>query len=203
LRDPIRGNYGNGRDTGVQLRGSQGKFDYRLGVFNGFGERQNGLAVSDAKAFIGRLAYKVTPDWQIGGSLARGNTGVNSSVRADRNLWNAFTYYKKNKLSLQGEYTEGNYMDSLNGTQDIRSYYGNVGYFFTPKLEGVARADYFDYKNLNAAINQYTLGLNYYLKGNNAKIQLNLVHTDGNSAAPGSTFDNDATELRTNFQVAF
>lgn len=203
LRDPIRGNYGNGRDTGIQLRGTQGKFDYRLGVFNGFGERQNALAISDAKAIIGRLAYNVTPGWQIGVSYGRGNTGVNASTRADRNLWNAFTHFQKGKLSLQGEYTEGNYVDSTNGTQDIRSYYGNVGYFFTPKLEGVARADFFDYKNLNATVKQYTLGLNYYLKGNNAKFQLNLVRNDGDTAAADSKFRNDWTELRSGFQVAF
>jgi phosphate-selective porin len=204
LRDPLRANYDSGRDTGAQLRGTAGQFDYRIGIFNGFGDRQNGLAYSDAKAVIGQLAYHVTPAWQIGASAARGNTGISSSgVRADRHLWNLFTAYKHDKFSLQGEYLDGDYSDPVNGTQDVRSYYGNAGYFLTPKLEGVARADFFDYKNLNATIKQYTLGLNYYLKGNNAKIQLNLVHTDGDPAAPGSTFDNDSNELRTLFQVAF
>jgi phosphate-selective porin len=200
IKDPLKAPYETGRDTGIQVRGTSGKFDYRLGVFNGLGELTNAVANSDTKAIIGRLAYNVTPDWQIGASYGRGNTG---SPRADRDLWNAFTAYKHDKFSLLGEYTEGDYSDPTNGTQDIRSYYGNVGYFLTPKLEGVARADFFDYKNLNATIKQYTLGLNYYLKGNNAKIQLNLVHTDGNPAAPGSAFDNDSNELRTLFQVSF
>jgi len=204
LKDPLKAPYETGRDTGIQVRGASGKFDYRLGIFNGFGDSQNALANSDTKAVIGRLAYNVTPDWQIGGSYGRGNTGINTAgVRAGRDLWNLFTAYKHDKLSLQGEYTQGDYSDPVNGTQDIRGYYSNIGYFLTPKLEGVARADFFDYKNLNAAIKQYTLGLNYYLKGNNAKIQLNLVHTDGNPAAPGSAFDNDSNELRTLFQVAF
>jgi hypothetical protein len=203
LRDPIRGNYGGGRDTGIQLRGSQGKLEYRFGVYNGFGERQNALAISDAKAILGRLGYNLAPTWQIGISAARGNTGVTSSVRADRNLWNAYTYYKKGKLSLQGEYIEGNYADAINGTQDIQSYYGHSGYFLTSKLEGVVRVDYFNYRNLHAAIKEYTLGLNYYLKGNNAKIQLNVIKRDGDKDAPGTVLDNDATELRTNFQIAF
>jgi hypothetical protein len=42
-RDPFDGGYGDVRDTGVQLRGTQGQFDFRLGVFNGFGDRQNTL----------------------------------------------------------------------------------------------------------------------------------------------------------------
>jgi hypothetical protein len=204
LRDPLRAAYETGRDTGVQLRGAAGKFDYRLGVFNGFGDRQNTLAFSDAKAVIGRLAYNVTSDWQVGASAARGDTGINAAaVRADRHLWNAFTAYKHGKFSFQGEYTKGDYSDPTGALQNIRGYYGNVGYFLAPKLEGVARADFFNYENLDAAIKQYTLGLNYYLKGNNAKLQLNWVHTDGDPTAPGTTFDNDSDELRTLLQVAF
>ncbi|HEX8236356.1 MAG TPA: hypothetical protein VF600_10395, partial [Abditibacteriaceae bacterium] len=57
-RDPFDGGYGDVRDTGIQLRGTQGQFDYRLGIFNGFGDRQNSLAVSDAKAILGLLSFR-------------------------------------------------------------------------------------------------------------------------------------------------
>jgi hypothetical protein len=60
-RDPFDGGYGDVRDTGVQLRGTQGQFDFRLGVFNGFGDRQNTLAVSDAKAVLGMLTFRPRP----------------------------------------------------------------------------------------------------------------------------------------------
>ena len=203
-RDPDKGNYGNGRDTGVQLRGTQGKFDYRLGIFNGLGEQQNTLALSDAKAFIGRVGYHFTPDLQVGVSGGHANTGINAAgQRADRSLWNGYAVYNHAKLTLQGEYTQGDYSDPLNRIQDIRSYYGHVGYYLTPKLEGVARADFLTFRNVDADVKQYTVGLNYYLKGNNAKIQLDLVHTDGDPASPDANFRYNSNELRTLFQVAF
>ncbi len=88
-------------------------------------------------------------------------------------------------------------------------YYGHIGYLFTPKLEGIARYDYFDTnKNAtNADGTDLTLGLNYYLKGNNAKVQLNLVRRNGDPTAltgnGANDLRNDRYELRTNFQVAF
>src|SRR6185436_3932437 len=51
-RDPFGGGFGDIRDTGAELRGTVGEWDYRLGLFNGFGERQNALALSDAKAVM-------------------------------------------------------------------------------------------------------------------------------------------------------
>jgi len=44
--------------------------------------------------------------------------------------------------------------------------------------------------------------LNYYLKSNNAKIQLDLVKHDGPFGS-GSGYQYDWTELRSGFQVAF
>jgi hypothetical protein len=75
-RDPFDGGYGDVRDTGVQLRGTQGQFDYRLGIFNGFGDRQNTLAVSDAKAVLGMLTFKPKSiqGLQVGVSGGTGNT---------------------------------------------------------------------------------------------------------------------------------
>lgn len=210
-RDPFDAGYGDVRDTGIQLRGTSGQFDYHLGVFNGFGDRQNTLSSSDQKAVIGRLAYraKSVPGLQVGISGGKGDTG-----NVDRDILNAFAVYQRNKLTLQGEYLDGSSVGPLgtppvNTVRDIKGYYGHVGYFISPRLEGVLRYDYFDTdKNLaNADGKDITLGANYYIKGNNAKIQLNLVKRDGNpgarSNAGANDLRNDRYELRTNFQVAF
>jgi hypothetical protein len=98
------------RDTGIQLRGTQGQFDYRLGVFNGFGDRQNTLAVSDAKAVLGMLTFrpKAIQGLQVGVSGGKGNTGFRqagsllSGPRADRDIFNAFAVYNRDKLTLAG-----------------------------------------------------------------------------------------------------
>ena len=217
IRDPFGGGYGQLRDTGVQLRGNQGQFSYRLGVFNGLGERQNDVALSDSKAVAGLLSFNSTdvPGLQLGISGGYGKTGVNGSVsgRPTRSIFNAFAVYKHDKFSFQGEYMTGK-SETL-GTvtaRDIRGYYAGVGYSFTPKLEGLFRYDTFDTDRNAAAgvdstVRDLILGLNYFIKGNNAKIQVNLVRRSG--AAGGGAFTppadmrNDRTELRTQAQIAF
>lgn len=237
-RDPFGGGFGDVRDTGVQVRGTQGEFDYRLGVFNGLGERQNALALSDAKAVLGLLSYKpkAIEGLTLGVSGGIGNTrltsgpltGANSILnnRTDRSLFNAFTAYKKDKLTLQAEYLTGDsQLQNINDAslptalrgfrqRDINSYYGSVGYLFTPQIEGVLRYDSFDFdRNLSdTTVKDLTFGVNYYIKSNNAKIQVNVVRRNGGAGLtaannfPGGTttnFLNDRTELRTNFQFSF
>ena len=130
-------------------------------------------------------------------------------------MLNAFTAYKRDKWSAQAEFLNGDSQPLGGGaTRDVRSYYGSVGYLFTPKLEGVARYDHFDI-NRNAGgfdVQDISLGVNYYIKGNNAKIQANIVRRNGTgtaAAAPGASGSglggvaNDTTALIVQGQVAF
>lgn len=221
-RDPFGGGFGDVRDTGVQLRGTQGQFRYWLGAFNGLGERQNDNSSSDTKAIIGRLAFnpRSVPGLTVGISGARGNNRNSGTAgqAADRNLLNAYAAYTRNKLTLQGEYLTGDSQRlPLNTTgfdNDVRGYYGLIGYRFTPKIEGVFRYDYFNFDRQldDAAVRDLVLGVNYYIKGNNAKIQANIVRRSGGeaivsgngfSSSLSNQFSNDRTELRVQGQVAF
>jgi hypothetical protein len=229
-RDPFGGGNGDIRDTGVQLRGTQGQFAYWLGAFNGLGERQNSSAASDNKAIIGRLAFRPAsvPGLVVGVSAASGDTrntgGTNdgNSQRATRRLFNAFAAYKKDKWTLQGEFAT-NKADSQNASlmpfdRDARGYYAHVGYLFTPKIEGVLRYDYYNFDRTlgDAAVRDIVAGINYYIKGNNAKIQLNVLRRSGGSdltstngfGSSGSSsnprgFVTDRTEVRVQGQIAF
>jgi hypothetical protein len=157
----------------------------------------------------------------VGISGGRANTAATSSLaeggpRADRDLLNFFAAYKRNKITLQAEYLEGDARAELTpgvlSVRELRGYYGSVGYLFTPKLEGVFRYDYLDGDRNGSGdttVRDLILGLNYYLKGTNAKFQLNLVKRSGandlafTSSNPHQDLRNDRTEVRTNFQVAF
>jgi len=63
----------------------------------------------------------------------------------------------------------------------------------------------------DTTVTESLLGVNYYIKGNNAKIQANLVRRNGGSGLIGANgfgsnataFSKTATQLRTNFQMAF
>jgi phosphate-selective porin len=208
-RDPFRGGYGDKRETGVQLRGERGQFAYWIGAFNGLGERQNELSASDNKAVLARLVYQPNgkEGLRLGISGGVGNTGnpTAGQPRLDRNLLNLFAVYKKNKITAQTEYLAADAQTIADTfVRDVRSYYGSLGYLFTKKLEGVARYDVFDFSRDGSGgkISEATLGMNYYIQGNNAKIQANIVQRDGDDNAP-SGFRNDGVQLRTSFQAAF
>lgn len=208
-RDPWRGGYGDKRETGARLRGNFGQIEYQLGVFNGLGERQNTTSVRDNKAVVGRLAFrpKSVKGLLVGVSAAKGNTGnpTSGGARLNRDVLNAFVAYQRDKLTLQAEYLKGDAVQIDGGNlRDVRSYYGSAGYKFTNKLEGVVRYDVFDFTRgvSGGDISEATLGLNYYIKGNNAKIQANIVKRSGDDFAPSGS-RNDSTQFRTNFQVAF
>ena len=221
-RDPFDGGYGDVRDTGIQLNSKFNKdFNLRLGVFNGVGDRQNALALSDEKAILGRLDYTGVKNLTFGISGGAGNTGTSGTAngstvtrRAHRNLLNLFAAYNKAKIYAAAEYLRGNAVpitfgtNSTNNTpiivngRDIQGYYGAFGYMFTPKLQGLFRYDNLDTNRNagNATLRDYTLGLNYFLKGNEAKVQFNIVDHDGDEGAAGFR---KGTELRTAFQASF
>lgn len=210
-RDPFDGGYGDVRDTGIQLRGTSGQISYRLGVFNGLGDRQNTLANSDPKAILGLVSFKPksVQGLEVGVSGGKGSTGNSATAgtaRTDRSLFNLFAAYKKDKLTLQSEYLKGDaQLADGTGIRDIAGYYGLVGYQINKRVEAVFRYDSLD-TNRNASgakVSDLTLGLNYYLKGNNAKIQTNIVRHSGAAGASIAGLRPDRTELRTAFQVAF
>ncbi len=231
VRDFNGGGRGEVRDTGLQLRGTLGgNLDYRLGVFNGLGERQDLLATGNAKAVIARLLYRPTglPGLAVGVSGAQGNTNVAQTTatgiqgRFNRNIVTAFAVYKNDKITFQNEYGSGHDQNQTLGLigaaareRKFDSYYSSLGYLFTPKIEGVLRYDYFRFdRNINNSdVRELTAGINYYLRGNNAKIQANIVRVEGGKGltaangfgggGSGQGFQNTRTEFRVQGQVAF
>lgn len=207
------GGLGDSRDQGLRLRGSfaNSTIAYNVGVFNGIGERQNGTAGGDPKAYVARLIYRPTDTGlQIGVSGLRANTrGDATGTALERDGYGAFLAYKKDKINFQAEYAELNSERRNNNTffRNGTGYYAGLGYLISPKFELVGRYDTLkvDARGgvpaaTETTTKEYTLGANYYIKGNNAKIQANIVKVDDNLAAAGTS---DGLQLRTNFQVAF
>jgi len=187
-----QGKYGDVRDTGAQLRGNMGRLEYRVGVFNSLGDRQNDVASRDGKAYAGRLLWKAADGLQLGGSFGQASDSGK--------IVNLFANYTKNKFWVWSEYAKGS-LDSGATVADGNGFNVSGGYRFTPRLEAVARYDTFN-DTMKGDATESTLGLNYYLQSNNAKIQLDLVKHDG-PLGSGSGYQYDWTELRSGFQVAF
>jgi len=223
-RDPFGTTYGDQRDIGIQLRAVGPQFEARVGVFNGFGDRQNSLAASDQKALIALLAFKprFLNGLTLGVSGGVGDTGVSftpatgaaTNLRASRNIFNAFGVYNLRKLTLQGEYLRGHsapftVAGTPNGARNLQGFYAGGSYFFYPRLEALLRYDTLDFNEEQSGniVRDYLLGLNYYLAGQN-KVQLNLVRRVGGANAPtganpAANYRDDRLELRSGVQLAF
>ncbi len=87
------------------------------------------------------------------------------------------------------------------------AYYGSVGYMVIPKrLELVGRAEYLFTEGFPNIGEYYTVGANYYLYGNNVKIQTDVTYTpEAVQTDTGDTQLQNAKELiyRMQFQVSF
>jgi hypothetical protein len=171
------GGLGDVREFGVMLFGPlSSEIDYQFGVFNGSGETQNDLDRSDQKAIAGRIVYrpKFIKGLQIGTSGVWGNGDRPNNPRRDR--LGGELVYQRDKFRFKTEYMIG--VDS-----DIhrRGFYVHVGYRFLPKFEAIFRIDSFDpdtrreINSTNLAEYDYIGGINYYIKENNLKLQINYL----------------------------
>lgn len=219
-RDIAGAGYGDIRDQGVRLRGSfdrKGEVGYDAGVFQGLGERQNDLATGTPKAFVGRLIFRpANSGFQAGISgskadtrsplapIATGAAAADPVLPLNRNFYNGFLVYNRSRFGARAEYTNGRSdVRTAPGTfKNASGYYGLLTYQINPKWQLVGRYDWLRQKLAagNGTSIESTLGLNYFIKGNNAKIQTDLVKVDGEANAFSTV---NSIQLRSEFQVAF
>ena len=180
--------FGDKRDIGIQLRGIWKYADYWLGIFNG--EGQNQLDVNDYKNISGRIVLKPFNGLEIGMSGLTGKTGTELS---DRNRLGGEIRYEYNDLSFKGEY-----MKAKDSKLEREGWYAQVGYFmpFLPKLQGVFKYEEFEDADNNEE-KDITVGLNYFIKQNRFKLQINYVHRNE------SKRDRDNDQVLTALQIAF
>ena len=178
LTDRSRGGgLGDVRDTGVMAFGSLNKqVDYQIGVFNGSGENQNDVDRSDRKAIAGRLVFRpaVLKGLQFGGSGVWGRRATAENPRRDR--LGAELLFGRGRFKFKSELMTG-----VDGDIHRRGGYAHFGYRFLPKLEGIFRFDTFD-PNIrletnaaNATERDYITGINYFIRDNNLKLQINYL----------------------------
>jgi hypothetical protein len=203
-RDPQGGGQGDIRDTGVRVRTARGPFELHLGAFNGLGERQNTTSAGDEKALVARAVYNVPR--VLGLRLGVSGGRASSDTQPRRTLATAFAVYKRGRATVQTELAGGKHRF------EPRGYYAHFGWALTPKIETTARYDVFDFDRNSVgdtAVRDAIVGANYLLRGNNAKIQANLIHRDGGAnlatgfPTSAAVFANSGTQLRVNFQVGF
>ncbi len=76
---------------------------------------------------------------------------------------------------------------SANSSFFEMGYYGQIGYMLTNKLEVVGRAGQFLTEGSSNRAEEFTLGLNYYVYGQNFKIQSDLTYIPNEAMSSSST----------------
>lgn len=136
----------NGRDIGVQVGGSIGKydnrflFDYKIGVFNGSGINQEDK--NENKDVVGRLIAHPVKGFDFGGSYytGKGNFGKPTPTNQDRERYGIEINYEHNRCFIRGEFIAGK-----DGAIKRNGWYAQTGYFLIPaKLQLILKYDTYD-----------------------------------------------------------
>jgi phosphate-selective porin OprO and OprP len=178
-----------GRGIGVQLAGDVGALSYAVGAFNGNGTN---VAFNDDEGFLAIARLAATP-WKRG-DADRWNIGVNgyggddraapvapelgfagNAFAGTRRAWGADTQLITGRFELWGEVLRTRFDPEVGAARELNGWYTAGGWMFTKRVQGVAMVDSLDAPT--GDVRTWTVGANYFLKGHDVKLQLNLMRT--------------------------
>jgi len=173
------------RDIGIRLSGKWPWVDYNVGVFNGSGQNQSDP--NDQKDIAGRMVFRPLNNVEAFKGLEIGVSGYHRPAHGDTFAKKRLGFearYEYKKFSLKGEYIKGQGTASSSATAENRTlaqgWYGQIGYFFLPKLQGVLKYEQYDPNEeiSDDRVREAAVGLNYFLDKYHAKLQINYIHKD-------------------------
>ena len=176
-RSQISRNFGSVRGVGFRINGNYSLAEYNIGMTSSGRQWKNmfnGVEFNGWVNFkpLGRTDGKYGV-LKVGGGLNAGHRNI------DYNVIGAYLSYKYKKFALEGEYAVSHGSNGLSGLTSNRGQglYTTVSYNLTKKLQVLARYDIFekDMTKSGRKDTEYTLGLNYYIKGSALKLMLNYV----------------------------
>ena len=179
-RAQISREFGDAISTGISFIGNKGALEYNMG---GYTSTRFTQGFKDGAEFIGRIGVK--PFYKQEGSYFKnlklyagadvGHRGENYGVYSA-----ALTYeYKKFLMNFEYAYADGSNGDYFD-PRKRQGFFATAGYNITPKLQLLARYDYFD-RNLDESKNinhEYSVGINYFVFKQSLKFALNYVFSN-------------------------
>jgi phosphate-selective porin OprO/OprP len=193
----------NGRDIGIQVGGSIGRFDnrylldYAVQLLDGAGI--NTLDDNQSKDIDARLVFHPLKWLSIGASYYDGYDRFTSNPAKDqqRTRWGTEIALVQDRWSVKGEYIKGR--EGAHDPATHAGWYGQAAYFILPKqLQAVGRYDWYDPNTAKTGISStaYDLGLTYYF---NVWTKIQVYYSLRNQQGPAVNNNLFETQL----QLAF
>ena len=192
----ISRNFGNIRKFGARVVGEYDLIEYDFGGYSSdsyFREFFPGVEFTGWVNFkpLGKTSGKYG-DLKIGVGISSGHNNFTYNVAG------AYARYQYKKFRADFEFANA---DGYNGNLGLskkhaRGLYSTVYYRITPKVELLARYDFFqpDLDVSKKDIKEYVVGLNYYLKGQGLRFMLNYIFRQ-------SDFGNDSHRIILGTQI--
>lgn len=177
-RSQISRNFGTVRKLGARVSGDYSLVDYDLGLYSSDTYFQEFFPGTE---FVGWMNFKPLGKTngkygrlKVGGGLQAGNRENSYCVTG------AYIGYEYKKWLLNFEWANANGYNGPAGysiDKHASGFYSTLAYRFTPKLQGLIRYDEFDPNRdiVNNKKREYSLGFNYFIKGQGLKLILNYV----------------------------
>ena len=178
-RSQLSRNLSNARKLGVRLRGDYSLVDYDLGLYSSATNFTDFFPGQEVDAWLNLKPLGKT-DGKYG-HLTTG-AGVQAGERhgTSYNVTGAYVGYDYKKFWTKFEYADANGSNGGSGLTRNHSqgFFVTLAYRLTQKLEVLARFDDFDSDKNIKHNNQkeYTLGANYYIKGQALKLIFNYIY---------------------------
>jgi hypothetical protein len=203
--------FGDARRPGVMLQGApmNGAVEWFANVHNNNGQNSQDTG-RDQKNLLGRLVVNPNKfgtaeeskariermgDLGLGGTWQHGYEPVG---RTRFRRYGADAEWRKGSVFLRTEWFRGDHDSTLAADKRSHNYAG--GYRVDDHWEGVVRHDVFRDQVGGTERVTDTIGVNYFIQGHNAKIDLNYLRIRQRTAAAGRTL---AGQFILQFQVAF
>ena len=176
-RSQIARNFGNSRSLSVKVIGNYNYIDYNLAVGSSGRQITSGMPGTEFNGWVNLKPFgshdKKLGKLTIGGGFNGGHNRINYGVGS------VYVGYKHKKLWTN---FEAAIADGYNGSKGVSEnkacgYAATVGLKFTPHVQLIGRIDQFDPNRdvSNDLKREYTVGLNWFIKGQALKMVLNYV----------------------------
>ena len=177
-RSQIARNFGTVRKLGARTMGNYSLMDYDLGVYSSGTYFTSFFPGAEFDGFVNFKPLGKTDGkygiLKVGGGVAAGKRDSTNFA-----VYSTYVGYEYKKFRIKAEYADADGSNGLSGLTNKKRQGMSVTlyYLFNPKLEAVARYDDFDpdKKIRHNNTREYSVGLNWYIKGQALKLILNYV----------------------------